>query len=53
MKLGRTTFNIEKLRGIDLEVAISNLHNVPEKFVKKAWEKVNPKTQVKKTRKTK
>lgn len=53
MKLGRTTFNIEKLKGIDLEVAISNLHNIPEKFVKKAWEKANPKIQVKKTRKTK
>ena len=53
MKLGHTTFDIEKLKGIDLEVAISNLHNVPEKFVKKAWEKANPKTPVKKTRKTK
>lgn len=53
MKLGRTTFNIEKLKGISLEVAISNLHNIPEKFIKKAWEKANPKTQVKKTRKTK
>ena len=53
MKLGRTTFNVEKLKGISLEVAISNLHNIPKKFVKKAWEKANPKTQVKKTRKTK
>ena len=53
MKLGHTTFNIEKLKGISLEVAISNLYNVPEKLVKKAWEEVNPKTQVKKTRKTK